>query len=152
MKSYLMKQVSLTSAYFQEMKDNLNERVKHRESFRPFAPSVLAEHQGEWFECDYPSDYMLFVYRFREDKMSQVPAVLHTDGTGRLQSVPNNDSSRFRRLIEEFYEMTGIPMVLNTSFNVQGEPIVCSPQDAIQCFMSTEMDCLFIGDFLVKKA
>ena len=134
-----------------EMKDALNERVKHRESFRPFAPSVLAEHQGDWFECDYPSDYMLFVYRFREDKMSQVPSVLHSDGTGRLQSVPNDDSSRFRRLIEEFYQMTGIPIVLNTSFNVQGEPIVCSPQDAIRCFMSTEMDCLFMGDFLVRK-
>ncbi len=134
-----------------EMKDVLNRRVKHRESFRPFAPSVLAEHQGDWFECDYPSDFMLFVYGIRHEKRGEIPSVVHCDGTGRLQSVRKELSAGFYRLIQEFHKITGVPIVLNTSFNVQGQPIVCSPEDAIQCFMSTEIDRLFIGDFEVRK-
>ena len=125
--------------------------MKHRESFRPFAPSVLAEHQGDWFECDYPSDFMLFVYGIRHEKRGEIPSVVHCDGTGRLQSVRKELSAGFYRLIQEFHKITGVPIVLNTSFNVQGQPIVCSPEDAIQCFMSTEIDRLFIGDFEVRK-
>lgn len=135
-----------------EMKDILNLRVKHREPFRPFAPSILSEYQKQWFECDYPADFMLYVYKIREEKRDKIPSVVHCDGTGRLQSVRKDMSPRFYRLIEQFNKITDVPIVLNTSFNVQGEPIVCSPEDAINCFLSTKIDCLFLGDFLVTKA
>ncbi len=135
-----------------EMKDLLNARVKFREGFRPFAPSVLEEKVGEWFTCDYPSPYMILVYDVRPDKMGKVPAITHVDGTGRVQAVSKKHNPRYYRLIAEFERHTGVPMVLNTSFNKRGEPIVHTPQQAIECFLQTGMDGLFLGDYvLVKK-
>ncbi|MGQ9628975.1 MAG: carbamoyltransferase family protein [bacterium] len=134
-----------------EMKDILNEKVKHREPFRPFAPSVLEDKCGEYFENDYPSPYMLLVYKVRPEKRSVIPAVTHVDGTGRVQTVNEKQNPKYWRLIKAFEEITGVPIILNTSFNVKGEPIVNSPQDAINCFKSTQMDLLVLGDYLVEK-
>ncbi|MEO8628441.1 MAG: carbamoyltransferase C-terminal domain-containing protein [Betaproteobacteria bacterium] len=134
-----------------KMKDHLNRRVKHREGFRPFAPSVLQEKLGDFFASNYPSDVMLLVYDVLEEKRSEVPAITHVDGTGRVQSVSSDDNPGFYRLITEFYKLTGIPMVLNTSFNVRGEPMVCTPADALNCFYATGIDNLVIGNYLVSK-
>lgn len=134
-----------------EMKDIINSRVKHRESFRPFAPSILKEQTGEYFEDDLPVPYMEKVFMIKPEKRSQIPAVTHVDGTGRLQTVAYEDNPQYYNLIKEFEKITEIPIVLNTSFNVQGEPIVCTPEDAIKCFFSTGMDCLIIDKFLIRK-
>ena len=134
-----------------DMKDVLNAKVKHRESFRPFAPSVMLEHLSEWFEGDQPSPYMMRVYPVRPEKRDKVPAITHVDGTGRVQTVTREQNPRYYRLIDAFYTLTGTPMVLNTSFNVRGEPIVCRPEEAVQCFLSTHMDTLVLGDLLVEK-
>src|SRR3989338_6529836 len=134
-----------------QMMDILNKRVKFREAFRPFAPSILEEYNFEYFKTDYPSPFMLMVYEAREDKRRLIPAVVHVDGTGRVQTVNRNDNPRYRRLIEEFHKITGVPVLLNTSFNIRGEPIVCTPEDAIVCFLGTDMDYLVLGDFLVNK-
>jgi carbamoyltransferase len=130
-----------------DMKDTLNARVKRRESFRPFAPSILEEHVGEWFENTYPSPFMLLVYKFKEDKRPLVPAVCHVDQTGRLQTVSKEIQPRYWEIIDEFRKITGVPILLNTSFN-EDEPMVCSPEDAVECFQSTHMDVLVMGDFL----
>jgi carbamoyltransferase len=130
-----------------DMKDTLNARVKRRESFRPFAPSILEEHVGEWFENTYPSPFMLLVYKFKEDKRALVPAVCHVDQTGRLQTVSKEIQPRYWAIIDEFRKITGVPILLNTSFN-EDEPMVCSPEDAVECFQSTHMDVLVMGDFL----
>ncbi len=135
-----------------EMKDTLNRRVKHREDFRPFAPSVLAEHCGGWFEGAHPSPWMLLVYRVRPEKRALVPAITHVDGTARVQTVTAGDDPLFHDLIREFHALTGVPMLLNTSFNGRGEPIVCSPRDAVRCFLATGMDTLAIGPFLAHSA
>ena len=136
-----------------EMKEILNLAVKYREGFRPFAPAVLADHVSEWF--DIPPDtvvpYMEQVFPIREAKRAQIPAVVHADGTGRLQSVMRNLNPLFYELIQRFYEKTGVPLVVNTSFNVQGEPIVCSPADAIRTFFSSGLDVLVIGNLIVWK-
>lgn len=134
-----------------EMKDILNAKVKHREGFRPFAPSVLEEHLTDWFDGDKPSPYMLRVYPVLPEKRSQVPAITHVDGTGRVQTVSQSQNPRYYRLIEEFHKLTGVPMILNTSFNVQGEPIVCTPEQAVRCFLSTHMDGLVLGNYVVEK-
>jgi carbamoyltransferase len=133
-----------------EIKTILNRRIKHRESFRPFAPAVLAEHVEEWFESAYPSPFMLMVFKVRPEKREQVPATEHVDHTGRVQSVSREVNPRFWSVIEAFRRRTGVPMVLNTSFN-ENEPIVCSPEDALHCFATTTMDALIIGDFLVTR-
>ena len=133
------------------MKDRLNARVKFREMFRPFAPSVLWEYQSEYFDLDIPSPYMLMVSDILENKRHLIPAVTHVDGTGRLQTVIRELNPRFYNLISEFNNITGIPIVLNTSFNVRGEPIVETPKDAIKCFLGTGIDELFIGDFCIRK-
>ncbi len=130
-----------------DMKDTLNARVKRRESFRPFAPSILEEHVAEWFENTYPSPFMLLVYKFKEDKRALVPAVCHVDQTGRLQTVSREIQPRYWEIIDEFRKITGVPILLNTSFN-EDEPMVCSPEDAVECFQSTHMDVLVMGDFL----
>jgi carbamoyltransferase len=132
------------------MKDILNARIKHREWFRPFAPSILAEYQNEYFEHDHPSPFMLHVYRIRPDKRKQLCAVNHVDNTGRLQTVTRDENPLYYDLISAFHRRTGIPVVLNTSFN-ENEPIVCTPEDAIDCFQRTRMDVLAIGPFLVAK-
>lgn len=134
-----------------EMKDLINAKVKYREGFRPFAPSVLEERVGEFFESDYPSPFMLFTYKIKEDKQKVIPAVTHVDGTGRLQTVSETTNPLYWNLINEFCKITGIPVILNTSFNVAGEPIVCSPHDAINCFLNSGIDVLVMDNFLVKK-
>src|SRR3979490_241941 len=133
-----------------DMKDILNARIKHREMFRPFAPSVLAEATGEYFEKSYPSPFMTQAYSVRAEKRDVIPAPPHVDGTGRLQTVTQEANPRYWRLIREFGNLTGVPVVLNTSFN-DNEPIVCSPEEAIECFLRTKMDVLVLGDILVRK-
>jgi carbamoyltransferase len=133
-----------------DMKDVLNARIKHREPFRPFAPSVLAERVGEWFEQDYPSPFMVLVYKTRAEKRALVPAVTHVDGTGRLQSVERHVNPRYYRLIEEFERRTGVPMLLNTSFN-ENEPVVMTPQHAVDTFAKTKMDLLVLGNVVVRR-
>ncbi len=141
----------LADARSPQTKDLLNARVKFRESFRPFAPSVLEERLGEWFNSTHPSPYMILVYDVLPEKRDLVPAITHVDGTGRVQSVRQEHNPRFHRLIAEFEKLTGVPMVLNTSFNIRGEPIVHRPEQAIECFLKTGMDALFLGDHLLEK-
>jgi carbamoyltransferase len=133
-----------------DMKDILNARIKHREMFRPFAPSVLAEATGEYFEKSYPSPFMTQAYSVRPEKRAAIPAPTHVDGTGRLQTVTQEANPRYWRLIREFGNLTGVPVVLNTSFN-DNEPIVCRPEEAIECFLRTKMDVLVLGGMLVRK-
>ncbi|HEY1265021.1 MAG TPA: carbamoyltransferase C-terminal domain-containing protein [Terriglobales bacterium] len=132
------------------MKDVLNARIKHREWFRPFAPSILADRQSEYFEHDHPSPFMLHVYKIRPEKRQELCAVNHVDDTGRLQSVSREENPLYYDLIAAFERKTGTPVVLNTSFN-ENEPIVCAPDEAIDCFRRTRMDALAIGPFLVLK-
>ena len=134
-----------------DMKEVLNSRIKHREWFRPFAPSIMAEHQHEYFEHDHPSPFMLHVYKIRPEKRQALCAVNHIDDTGRLQTVTREENAMYYDLISAFYRKTGIPVVLNTSFN-ENEPIVCTPEEAIDCFKRTRMDVLAIGPFLVVKS
>jgi carbamoyltransferase len=133
-----------------EMKDVLNDRIKKRESFRPFAPAILAEHLSEYFAQTHPSPAMLMVYDVRSEKRGEIPAVTHVDGTGRLQTVTRELNQRFHDLIQCFYQLSGVPIVLNTSFN-ENEPVVCTPRDAIDCFLNTRIDVLFIGNYVVRQ-
>jgi carbamoyltransferase len=141
----------LADARRAETRDVLNAKVKHRESFRPFAPAVLEEEAATYFECDRPSPFMTFVVRVRPEKATVIPAVTHVDGTARLQTVNATDNPRLWRLLRRFGERTGVPVVVNTSFNVMGEPIVCSPDDAVACFRSTAIDALVLGDYVVER-
>jgi carbamoyltransferase len=133
------------------MKDTLNARVKHREPFRPFAPSLPAERVGEYFEHDYPSPFMLLVYKTRAEKRAEIPAVDHVDGTGRVQSVLRADNPLYYDLITRFGQLTGVPVLLNTSFNVRGEPIMYAPEQAIECFLGEDMDALVLGHLFLEK-
>ena len=133
-----------------DMKETLNRRIKHREMFRPFAPSILAERTGEFFEKSHPSPFMTFAYAVRPEKRSALVAPTHVDGTGRLQTVEREANPRYWKLIREFGNLTGVPAVVNTSFN-DNEPIVCRPQEAIDCFLRTRMDTLVLGDFLIRR-
>ncbi|MDW8002922.1 MAG: carbamoyltransferase C-terminal domain-containing protein [Deltaproteobacteria bacterium] len=133
-----------------EMKDILNERIKRRETFRPFAPSVLEEFVSEWFEHSNPVPFMEKVYLIKKEKRALVPAVVHFDGTGRLQTVSKTLNPRYHRLIDEFYKLTGVPMLLNTSFN-ENEPIVNTPEDALNCFLRTKMDVLVMEQIYVSN-
>ena len=153
------------------MQKQLNLKVKYRESFRPFAPSILRENVSEWFEHDADSPYMLFVSSVKKNKRyamtkeeetlfgidklniprSSVPAITHVDYSARIQTVHADTNPRFHALISRFKEKTGCPLVVNTSFNIRGEPIVCSPTDAFKCFMGTDLDLLVIGNFLLIK-
>ena len=132
-----------------EMKDILNEKIKHRESFRPFAPSILEENLSEYFDMDIPSPYMLLVSTVK--KPDKIPAVTHVDGTGRLQTVSKSSNPLYHKLITEFYNLTGVPVVINTSMNVKGEPIVNTPEQAYDMLIKTDMDCIFLKNFMVKK-
>ena len=134
-----------------EMKDTLNARVKHREWFRPFAPAILEEHLSEYFECRHPSPFMLHVYRIRPEKREALSAVSHADHTGRVQTVSRKDQPLFYDLIAAFARRTGTPALLNTSFN-ENEPIVCRPEEAVECFLRTRVDVLAIGPFFCTKA
>ena len=153
------------------MQRQLNLKVKFRESFRPFAPSVLIEHVGEWFEHYIDSPYMLFVANVQKSKRrvmtavedslfgidklnvqrSSVPTITHVDYSARIQTVRTDTNPRYHSLISKFYEKTGCPLVVNTSFNVRGEPIVCTPTDAFKCFMGTELDIIAVGNYLLRK-
>ena len=153
------------------MQNQLNIKIKFRESFRPFAPSILIEHLSEWFELDKESPYMLFVDQVQMNKRikikekeklldgfkklnisrSIIPAVTHIDYSSRIQTVHRDTNKKFYDLIHKFYEMTDCPLVVNTSFNIRGEPIVCNPYDAFKCFMGTDLDMLAVGNYLLYK-
>src|ERR1700693_1419523 len=132
------------------IKDVLNAKIKRRESFRPFAPSILREEVAEWFETDDDVPFMMEVFQIRPKYREMIPAVTHVDGTGRLQTVHKETNPRYHRLIEHFRELTGIPVVLNTSFN-ENEPVVCYPEEALDCFLRTNMDVLVLGNFCVER-
>jgi carbamoyltransferase len=134
-----------------DMKDILNSRVKFRESFRPFTPSVLAERSSEFFELDVESPFMLLAAYVKPGMGKLVPAITHVDNTARVQTVTRDVNERYYDLIKAFDKRTGIPMVLETSFNVAGEPIVESPEDAVRCFLSTDIDVLCIDRFILRK-
>jgi len=132
------------------MKETLNERIKKREPFRPFAPSILEERTADYFEQDHPAPTMLTVYQVRPERRAEIPAVTHVDGSGRLQTVSRELNPRYYQLISDFNELTGVPVVLNTSFN-ENEPIVCTPRHAIDCFLKTRMDVLYLGNHAVRR-
>ena len=154
------------------MQRNLNLKVKYRESFRPFAPSVLREDVADWFELDADSPYMLIVADVRKDKRrvmtadeqalfgidklniarSEIPAVTHVDYSARVQTVHANTNPMYHRLLTRFKQLTGCPVLVNTSFNVRGEPIVCTPEDAFRCFMGNELDLLVVSNCVLRKA
>jgi carbamoyltransferase len=134
----------------EDMKDILNLKIKRRESFRPFAPSVLREDVKDWFESDANVPFMMKVFQIQEDKRPLIPAVTHVDGSGRLQTVSQKHNPRYHALISAFKEKTGVPMLLNTSFN-ENEPVVCQPQEAIDCFLRTKMDVLVLGSHLIYR-
>jgi carbamoyltransferase len=140
----------LADARNPENKDVVNLKIKFRESFRPFAPSVLEERISEYFEIDRPSPYMLLVAPVREGKRV-IPSVTHVDHSARIQSISRTQNTLYYDLIREFDRRTGVPVIINTSFNVRGEPIVCSPDDAYRCFMRTHMDYLVVGPYLLDK-
>ena len=133
-----------------EMKEILNARIKHREPFRPFGASILAEATGDWFEQDYSSPFMVLVYKTRADKRKLIPAVNHVDDSARVQTVERDVDPRYYRLIEEFARKTGVPILLNTSLN-ENEPIVRTPAEALSCFLRTDMDALVLGPHLIDR-
>lgn len=132
------------------MKDKVNAKIKFRESFRPFAPAVLAEHANDIFECDVESPYMSTTFKLKH-KQTEFPAITHVDNTSRIQTVSSLQNGKFYELLDAFYELTGCPLVLNTSFNVMGEPIVYSPSDAIRTFSESGIDILVINNFIIRK-
>ena len=132
------------------MKDILNLKIKRRESFRPFAPSVLREYVDDWFESDADVPFMMKVFQIRQAKRELIPAVTHVDGSGRLQTVTENSNIKYYSLIHRFYEKTNVPMLLNTSFN-ENEPVVCLPEEAMDCFLRTNMDVLVLGPHLIYR-
>jgi carbamoyltransferase len=133
-----------------EMKDILNDRIKKREPFRPFAPSILEERVGDYFEQQHPAPTMLMVYQIKAERRGEIPAVTHVDGSGRLQTVSRELNARYYQLISDFAALTGVPVVLNTSFN-ENEPVVCTPQQALDCFQKTKMDVLYLGNYAVRR-
>ncbi|MBM3255172.1 MAG: hypothetical protein FJZ08_02595, partial [Candidatus Omnitrophica bacterium] len=154
-----------------DMQSKMNLKIKYRESFRPFAPTVLKEKASEWFDLKAESPYMLLVAPVKEEKRvgpqtsdldlcgfdklkskrSEIPAVTHVDYSARVQTVKREDNPLYYDMINTFYKKTGSPVIINTSFNVRGEPLVCSPEDAFRCFMRTEIDYLIMGSFLLDK-
>ena len=155
----------------EKMQKNLNLKIKFRESFRPFAPSIIREHLNQWFDLNIDSPYMLLVSDIKEShkikltkkeeylfgleklnlKNSKIPAVTHVDYSARIQTVHKETNKIYYDLISEFYNKTSCPLIVNTSFNVRGEPIVCTPKDAFNCFMGTNLDILIIGNYILKK-
>jgi carbamoyltransferase len=133
-----------------DMKDILNLKIKRRESFRPFAPSIMREMVPEWFETDADVPFMSQDFQIRQEKRFLIPAVTHVNGSGRLQTVSKTQNLRYYQLISSFQKITGVPMLLNTSFN-ENEPIVCKPEEALDCFLRTQMDILVLGDYFVHR-
>lgn len=134
-----------------DMKDILNLKIKRRESFRPFAPSIMREAVADWFEQDGDVPFMMQVFQIREAKRAQIPAVTHVDGSGRLQTVSQLENPRYHKLIQCFRDLTSVPMILNTSFN-ENEPVVCRPEEALDCFLRTRMDVLVLENYVVRRA
>ena len=132
------------------MKNILNFKIKRRESFRPFAPSILREHVKDWFEIDDEVPFMMKVYQIKKDKRQLIPAVTHVDGSGRLQTVYKETNEKYFNLIQEFYKITNVPLILNTSFN-ENEPVVCQPEEALNCFLRTKMDLLVMENYLIQR-
>ena len=132
------------------MKNILNLKIKRRESFRPFAPSILREAVSEWFETEDDVPFMMQVFQIRPERRSHVPAITHIDGSGRLQTVHRETNPLYYALISEVYKRTNVPMVLNTSFN-ENEPVVCRPEEALSCFLRTQMDALVMGCFFIQR-
>jgi carbamoyltransferase len=140
----------LASPISPAMQQRLNE-VKDREDFRPVAPVVLQEEAGNWFENASYSPFMLFIYDVKPEKADQIPAVRHTDGTARIQTVNERQHKNYYDLLKAFQRKTGVPVLVNTSFNTLGKPIVCTPRDAVECFWSSPFDALVIGSFVIEK-
>jgi carbamoyltransferase len=140
----------LASPIDPSMQERLNQ-IKDREDFRPVAPVVLEEAAGDWFAGAGKSPFMLFVYRVRPDKAALIPAVRHVDGTARIQTINRAQHAAYYDLVRAFGELTGVPVLVNTSFNTRGEPIVCGPRDALESFCTTALDALAIGPFLLEK-
>ena len=132
------------------IKQIINSKIKKREEFRPFAPSILSEFKNDWFEEEYYNYYMKAVLKIKEEKKTKVPSIVHVDQTCRLQSVEEKNNLKFHMLINRFYKITGVPLILNTSFN-ENEPIVCSPKEAIDCFLRTKMDDLVLDNRLISR-
>ncbi|MGZ0172360.1 MAG: carbamoyltransferase C-terminal domain-containing protein, partial [Planctomycetales bacterium] len=133
-----------------DMRDIINLRIKFREKFRPFAPSILEEHVSDWFEVDEATPYMEKVFPIQQSRHAEIPSVTHVDGSGRLQSVSKESNPLYHALITRFYERTGVPILLNTSLN-ENEPIVCTPSEAISCFLRTDMDVLVLGSHVIDR-
>ncbi len=133
-----------------DMKEILNDRIKKREPFRPFAPSILEERTADYFEQSHPAPTMLMVYQVKDERRAEIPAVTHVDGSGRLQTVSPEVNARYYQLISDFDKLTGVPVILNTSFN-ENEPVVCTPRHAIDCFLKTRMDVLYLGNHVVRR-
>ncbi len=141
----------LCAPYPKEMKDKINAKIKHREMFRPFAPAILEEKVNEYFELNIPSPYMLNIGQAKEENAKKIPATLHVDNTGRVQTVNKSDNDKFYNLLVEFYNITNVPVLLNTSFNRGGEPIVETPKDALVMFCNTPIDYLILNDYIIWK-
>jgi carbamoyltransferase len=143
----------LANPRFPDIKDIINTRIKHREPFRPFAPVVLEDVAPRVFDMGKKrsSPYMTFVFPVRDDYVDLIPGACHVDGTSRIQTINDSDNPKLAELLRLFSDRTGVPCLINTSFNIAGEPIVCSPADAVECFLKTEMDYLVLGRFLVTK-
>jgi carbamoyltransferase len=141
----------IADARLPEMQSVLNQKIKFRESFRPFAPSILREHVSEWFELDRESPYMLLVANVTRERQGQIPAVTHVDGSARIQTVTRESNPLYWEIIEAFRRRTGCPIIVNTSFNVRGEPIVCTPADSYRCFMKTDIDYLVLESVVLSK-
>ena len=133
------------------MKDYLNAKVKFREAFRPYAPAVLKEHANDYFNIDQESPHMLMAVQAKDKKKEKIAATVHSDGSSRVQTVGKENNLRFWKLLKAFYDKTKIPVILNTSFNVKGQPIVNKPKEAIETFLGTNIDCLAIGDIIIDK-
>lgn len=133
-----------------DVKETLNVRIKFREPFRPFCPSILREESGNWFETDYESPFMVMAFPIKEEKRALIPAVVHADGTGRLQTVDKEVNPLYWKLIRRFGDLTGVPILINTSFN-ENEPIVRTPEEALDCFLRTQMDMLVMGPYVLRK-
>ena len=138
----------LADPTIEDMKELINQKVKHRQWYRPFAPSILEEHGEKWFENFFPSPYMGFVFDIKDEKKGIAKAIEHFDGTARIQSVNKNQNKQYYNLILEFYKLSGVPLILNTSFNDR-EPICETPQHAIDCFLRTDIDYLYFPEFQI---
>ena len=141
----------LTKPFPLEMKDYVNNQVKFRESFRPFAPAILEEYKDLYFNIDQISPHMLMAVQAKKDKKEKIAATVHNDNSSRVQTVNNEDNERFYELIKSFYKISKVPVLLNTSFNIKGQPIVNTPKQAIDTFLSTKIDVLVIHDYIIIK-